>query len=189
MNRIVPVDPAVASGQAKTLLDGVKAKVGAVPNLFRVLAQAPTALESYLGVGAALAGGRFSGALREQIALTVAECNQCEYCLSAHTFIGRKLGLSDEALAQARAARASDIRTDAILTLARAIVVKRGALPDADIERARLAGLDDADVIETIANVVQNIFSNYVNHVAGTPVDFPAVAPGAGCAATAEITA
>lgn len=189
MNRIVPVDPAVATGDARALLDGVKAKVGAVPNLFRVLAHAPAALESYLNAGTALSGGRFSASLREQIALTVAECNQCDYCLSAHTFIGRKVGLSDEALAGARAARASDTRTDAVLKLARAIVVGRGALHDVDVERARLAGLDDADLIETIANVVQNIFSNYVNRVAVTPVDFPAVAPGAGCEVMAGASA
>lgn len=185
MKPIVPIDPAVATGQARTLLDGVKAKAGAIPNLFRVLAHAPAALEGYLGLGAALSGGRFDAALREQIALAVAECNQCEYCLSAHTFIGRKVGLSDLALTDARAARAGDARTDAILKLARAIVVGRGVLRDADIEHARLAGLDDADVIETVAVAVHNIFSNYVNHVAATPVDFPAVAPGPGCAAVA----
>lgn len=189
MNPIVALDPAAATGQARTLLDGVKAKVGAVPNLFRVLAHAPAALEGYLSLGMALSGGRFDAALREQIALAVAECNQCEYCLSAHTFIGRKVGLSDEALGQARAARAGDAKTDAILKLARAIVVGRGALRAVDAEHARVAGLDDADVIETVAHVVHNIFSNYVNHVAGTPVDFPAVTPGAGCAAAVGIPA
>lgn len=189
MNPIVPVDPTAANGQAKTLLDGVKAKVGAVPNLFRVLAHAPAALEAYLHVGTALSGGRFDAKLREQIAVAVAECNQCQYCLSAHTFIGRKVGLSDEALTDARAARGGDARSDAILKLARAIVVGRGTLRSVDIEHARVAGLDDADVIETIANVVHNIFSNYVNHVAGTPVDFPTVAPGAGCAGAVGVPA
>lgn len=183
MNPIVPIDPAAATGQAKTLLDGVKAQVGAVPNLFRVLAHAPAALDAYLGLGAALSGSRFDAALREQIALAVAECNQCDYCLSAHTFIGRKTGLSEAALSEARAARSGDTRTDAILKLARAIVVGRGVLRDADVAHARAAGLDDADLIETVAIAVHNIFSNYINHVAATPVDFPAVTAGAGCAA------
>lgn len=186
---ISPIDPAEAAGQAKVLLDGVKAKVGAVPNLFRVLAHAPAALDGYLGLGAALSAGRFDAALREQIALTVAECNQCQYCLSAHTFIGRKVGLSDAALSEARDAGATDARTDAILKLARAIVVERGTPRDTDIDHARRAGVDAAAIVETVANVVHNIFSNYVNHVAGTPVDFPAVAPGADCAAAAGVRA
>lgn len=185
MSSFAPLDPATAKGSAKTLLDGVKAKVGAVPNLFRVLAHAPAALEGYLSLNTTLAGGRFDAALREQIALAVAECNQCEYCLSAHTFIGRKVGLTPETLADSRAARAGDPRTDAILKLARAIVVGRGVLSAAELARAQQAGLSEADVIETIANVVVNIFSNYVNHVAGTPVDFPPVAVGAGCAGAA----
>ena len=189
MNPIVPFDPALADGQAKALLDGVKAKVGAVPNLFRVLAHAPAALDGYLSLGTALSGGRFNATLREQIALAVAECNQCQYCLSAHSFIGRKLGLSDGALTDARAARADDVRADAVLKLARAIVAGRGVLRDAEIAGARSAGLDDADVIETVAVVVHNIFSNYINHVAGTPVDFPAVSPGAGCAAAIGVPA
>ncbi|MGE0040307.1 MAG: carboxymuconolactone decarboxylase family protein [Vicinamibacterales bacterium] len=189
MTSIVPFDPAVAEGRTKALLDGVKAKVGAVPNLFRVLAHAPAALDAYLGLGTALSAGRFDATLRERIALAVAECNQCQYCLSAHSFIGGKLGLSEVALTDARAARADDVRTDAVLKLARAIVAERGVLRTSDIEHARGAGLDDADVIETVAVVVQNIFSNYVNHVAGTPVDFPAVSPGAGCAAAAGVPA
>lgn len=185
MNRITHLDPETATGAAKKLFDGVKAKLGVVPNLMRVMGNAPAALSSYLNFGAALAEGSFDAKLREQIALAVAESNQCGYCLSAHTFIGGKLGLTEGDVVAARHANASNSRTDAILKLARNIVVLRGELDDADLSRARAAGLSDGDIIETVANVAVNIFSNYVNHVARTTVDFPEVKPGNGAAAPA----
>jgi len=153
----------------------VQAKLGAVPNLFRVLGNAPSALNGYLAFGAALADGGFDPKLRERIALAIAESNQCGYCLSAHTFIGRKLGLTGQDMADARNANAADERTAAVLKLARSIVVQRGELGTAGLERARAAGLTDGEIVETVANVALNIFSNYVNHVAGTIVDFPEV--------------
>ncbi|MGD9902771.1 MAG: carboxymuconolactone decarboxylase family protein [Vicinamibacterales bacterium] len=180
MERIAPLEPTIATGAVKPLFDGVQAKLGAVPNLFRVLGTAPAALSGYLNLSGALASGSFDGRLREQIALTVAETNHCGYCLSAHTFIGARLGLTEQAIADARHAVASTPRTDAILKLARAIVVCRGELGHGEFEAARAAGLTDGDVIETIANVAVNIFSNYVNHIAGTPIDFPEVTLGNG---------
>jgi uncharacterized peroxidase-related enzyme len=180
MNSIIPLDPKTTSGPAKQLFDGVQAKLGVVPNLFRVLGNAPSALAGYLSFGAALADGGFDAKLREQIALTVAESNQCGYCLSAHTFVGRKVGLSEQDIADARHANAAGERANAILKLARSIVVRRGEVTDEELDRARAAGLSEGDVIETVANVALNIFSNYVNHIAGTVVDFPEVKPGNG---------
>jgi len=185
MNRIQPVDPARATGKAKEQLQAVQHKLGTVPNLMRVLAHAPAALEGYLQLSSALAGGSLNAKVREQIALTVAEANQCEYCLSAHTFIGGKLGLTPDELASARQATAAAPETKAILELARALVVERGELSDAELQRARAAGLTDARIVEVLANVALNLFTNYVNHVAQTVVDFPKVATpvpaGQGC--------
>ncbi len=185
MNRITHLDPETATGATKQLFDGVKSKLGVVPNLMRVMGNAPAALSSYLNFGAALAEGSFDAKLREQIALAVAESNQCGYCLSAHTFIGGRLGLTEQDVAAARQANASNPATDAILKLARSIVVLRGEIDDADFDRAHAAGLTDGDIIETVANVAVNIFSNYVNHIARTTVDFPEVKPGNGVAAPA----
>jgi len=178
MNQITHLDPTTATGPAKALFDGVQAKMGAVPNLFRVLGNAPAALRGYLDLNGALSQGAFSAQLREQIALTVAETNQCGYCLSAHTFLGGRMGLNEEAIAAARNASALDARTDAILKFARLIVIQRGVTRPADLQAARGAGLKDGDIIEVIANVAVNVFSNYVNHVAGTTIDFPEVQPG-----------
>jgi uncharacterized peroxidase-related enzyme len=175
MSRIDPIDPAITTGPAKALFDGVQRKLGCVPNLFRVLGNAPAALNAYLGFNAALSGGGLGAKQREQIALAVAETNQCDYCLSAHTFIGSKLGLSEQDILAARHGQAADPRANAILELARNIVVQRGELGAKGVAAARAAGLTDADIVETIANVALNIFSNYVNHIAGTEIDFPAV--------------
>jgi len=180
MIRIAHLDPVTTTGPAKSLFDGVKAKLGVVPNLHRVLGNAPAALRGYLSFGAVLAEGTFDAKLREQIALAIAESNQCGYCLSAHTFIGTRLGLTPQDIVDARHADSADAHTDAILKIARSMVVQRGELGAADLQRARAAGLTDGDLIEAVAHVALNIFSNYVNHIAGTIVDFPEVKPGNG---------
>lgn len=177
MNRITPLNPAEATGKAKQLFDAVQAKVGAVPNLYRVFANSPAAFEGVLNFGQALAGGVLDAKVRERIALAVAEINDCDYCRSAHTFIAGKLGLTEREVADARQATSADARVSAILSLARSLVVQRGHLTDAEFQAARAAGLSDAEVIETVANVALNIFTNYTNHVARTVVDFPAVKP------------
>jgi len=175
MTRIPALDPATATGKQKTLLDAVQKKLGRVPNLMRTLAQAPAALDGYLALSGALASGSLDPKVREQIALTVAEANLCDYCLSAHSAIGGMVGLSTDEVAAARQATAGNQKTNAILKLARSIVVNRGELADGDLATARAAGVSDGEIVETTANVALNILSNYVNHVAQTVVDFPPV--------------
>ena len=180
MNRITQLDPATATGKTKQLFDGVQTKLGLVPNLFRVLGNSPAALEGYLNFSGALAGGALNAKVREQIALAVAEGNLCSYCLSAHTFIGGKVGLTQKEVADARHAAAATNKTDAILKLARSIIVQRGEVSDADLKAARTSGLTYGEIVETTANAALNIFTNYINHVARTVVDFPEVKPGNG---------
>ncbi|HTZ83791.1 MAG TPA: carboxymuconolactone decarboxylase family protein [Candidatus Acidoferrales bacterium] len=172
MNRITQLDPARATGKTKELFDDVQAKLGIVPNVFRVLGNAPAALEGYLNFDAALAGGSFDAKIREQIALAVAESNLCRYCLSAHVFMGGRAGLTEKEIADAARSIAATAKTEAILKLARDIVVQRGEVSDADLEHARTCGLTDGEIVETVANVVLNILANYINHVARTVVDF-----------------
>jgi uncharacterized peroxidase-related enzyme len=178
VNRITQLDPTRVTGKIKQLFDEVQAKLGAVPNVFRVLGNAPAALDGYLNFDGALAGGSFNGKIREQIALVVAESNLCGYCLSAHTFIGSRAGLTEEEIADAGRAVAATSKTEAILKLARDIVVQRGEVSDADLGHARASGLTDSEIVETVANVALNILTNYVNHVARTVVDFAEVKPG-----------
>ncbi len=188
MSRITQLDPTSSTGKTKQLFDGVQAKLGIVPNLFRVLGNSPAALEGYLNFSGALAGGVLNAKVREQIALAVAEINDCAYCRNAHAYIGSKAGLSEQDIADARQVVATDDRTAAILNLARSIVVQRGELSDTEFKAARAAKLTDAEIVETTANVALNILTNYVNHVAQTVVDFPEVNSGE-VEASAEVCA
>lgn len=182
MTRLPALDPAVATGKSKTLLDAVQKKLGRTPNLMRTLANAPAALEAYLNLSGNLATGTLDAKVREQIALTVAEANLCDYCLAAHTAIGGMVGLSVDEIGKARAATSSQPKTTALLKLARSIVVNRGNPTDQELASARAQGVSDGEIVEVVANVALNILTNYVNHVAQTVVDFPAVAPASASA-------
>jgi AhpD family alkylhydroperoxidase len=97
MSRIPAIDLASATGSVKTLLDGVQKGLGATPNLFRVAAQSPSVLEGMVGLFGAVAKGKLGARVRESIALTVSEIDACDYCLSAHTALGKGAGLTDAA--------------------------------------------------------------------------------------------
>ncbi len=172
-NRIPRVDPDHATGAIRRLFAEIRAKFALVPNLFRVLANAPAALEGLMGLSGALARGALYEKTREQLALAIAESNLCPYRLSEHTTMAAKIGLNQAEIDDAIRASAADARTDAVLKLARSIVVQRGELTDADLARARAVGLGDGEIVETVANVALNIFENYMSHVAQVPIDFP----------------
>lgn len=174
MQRITAVDHEQATGKAKELLDGVKAKIGFAPNLMKTMAASPAALEAYLNFNGAL-GTTLNAKLREQIALTTAEINGCRYCASAHTAIGKMSGLDDAAILNARRATSDDARTDAALKFASALIVSRGKVSPADYQAVTAAGYTEKEITEIVANVALNILTNYFNEVAGTEVDFPAI--------------
>lgn len=175
MTRLKPVDAATAEGKTKELLETVKKKIGRTPNLMLTLAHSPAALESYLGFSGALAGGLLDAKLREQISIATAEANSCEYCLSAHTAIGKMVGLSEDDLSASRQSKSSDAKVEAALQFAHQIVLSRGEVSAEEVERVRNAGYSDGEITEIVANVALNIFTNYFNNVAGTEIDFPRV--------------
>ncbi|MCG8434706.1 MAG: carboxymuconolactone decarboxylase family protein [Gammaproteobacteria bacterium] len=175
MTQIKPLTIEEAVGPAKALLEGVKAKIGTVPNIFGALAQSPSTLEAYLGFSGSLGKGSLSAQLREQIALTVAGRNACDYCASAHTVMAKGAGVSAEEAKLNLAGQASDARTTAALTFANVLVDQRGRIKEEDVAAVREAGFTDGEIIEIVGNVAVNIFTNYFNHVAGTEVDFPLV--------------
>ena len=182
MSRIIALDPTNTAGRAGELFAAVKAKLGVVPNLMRTLGHSPAALEAYLDFKATLGTGVLSAKIREQIALTVAEINSCDYCLAAHSLVGKGTGLNNDAIIAARRAEADDPKTDALLKFAAAVVEWRGLVSDDAIAAARAAGISDAEIIEAVANVALNILTNYTNHVAQPVVDFPKAAPLPGAA-------
>lgn len=175
MPRISPLAAGDGDAATQTTLSAVKAKLGMVPNLFATFARAPAALNGYLALSDALGKGRLSARQREIIALVVAQTNACQYCLSAHTALGKGVGLSDSAVLDARAGRATDPLDQALATLAQRIVSQRGVLTDQEVAAARSAGISDELLLEVIANVALNVLTNYTNHIAATDVDFPAV--------------
>jgi uncharacterized peroxidase-related enzyme len=174
MARIDPVERN-ANSKTRELLGAVEKTMGMVPNMISTMAQSPVVAQAYLGFSRDLAGGSLPAALRERISLAVSEVNQCNYCLSAHSFLGSKAGLSESDLLDARHGTASDEKTNAALVFARKIVEDRGNVSDEDVEEVRRAGYTDGEIAEIVANVVLNIFTNYFNHVAETEVDFPLV--------------
>lgn len=184
MTRLSAIDPATATGKAKTLLDDVQARLGLVPNLMRTLAHSPAALEGYLQLSGALGAGSLPVQTREQLALTVSQQNGCEYCLAAHAAIGGMVGLSSDQVRDARLATSSDPKTAALLRFAGRVLDERGRVSDADLTAVRAAEWDDAAITEVVAHVALNVLTNYFNHLAGTEVDFPP-APALACSASA----
>ena len=175
MSRIPAVNPAQAEGHAKDLLDGIQKAFGGVPNLYRVVAQSPASLQGLLALTDALSYGTLDRKLSEQIAIAVAKRNGCDYCLSAHTLLGKRAGLSEADLVQAREARAADPRSNAALGFVASVVDHRGHVSDADINAIRAAGFGDGEIVELVTNAVLNVFTNTLNNVANTDIDFPKV--------------
>jgi uncharacterized peroxidase-related enzyme len=178
MNRL-PI-PTIENTPAASLplLAAVKQQIGTVPNLMKVLAHSPAGLGAYLGFSAAVAGGKLDSASRERIALTVAEANGCEYCLSAHTYLGQHVAkLASDELDAARDARSADPKQQALLQFTRAVIEQRGRVDDSELARFLAAGYGPEAVVEVVANVAVNVFTNYLNNVARTTVDFPHVHP------------
>jgi uncharacterized peroxidase-related enzyme len=161
---------------SKPLLAAVKQQLGLVPNLMKLVGHSPAALEGYLSLNGALAKGKLDVKLRERIALGVAEFNGCNYCLSAHSYLGTHVAkLSQGELDAARDFHSEDTRTDAALRFARRVTESHGRVSDAELATLRAAGFDEADVIEIVVNVALNVLTNYVNNVAQTDIDFPKV--------------
>lgn len=175
MSRLtIPADDAILPA-AQPLLDAVAGQLGSVPNLFRLVGSSPAALEGFLGLSGAL-GRTLDTKTRERIALATAQVNGCDYCLSAHSYLGAHLAKLDAAeMAANRQGHSQDARADAALVFARTVAETRGKVTDADIAAVRGAGFTDAHVIEIVANVALNVFTNLVNNVAETDIDFPVV--------------
>lgn len=174
-SRIKPVDEATATGQTKEVLEAVKQKMGRIPNVFQLMANSPAAVQGYFAFSGALSTGVLSPKLREQIAITCAEVNLCEYCLSAHYAIGKSIGMTDKELEDAQLERSADPKSDAALSLVRLLINRKGDIQDLTLEPLRAAGLTDAEITEIIAHVGLNIFTNYFNLFAQTEVDFPRI--------------
>jgi len=176
MPRIHPIDPTTATGDAATHLGTVRKLLGGTPNLFLTAANSPAALGALVGFIGNLGKSSLGAKRGEQIAIAIAQKNGCGYCLSAHTALGGLSGLDPATLAAARRASSADGKTAALLKLAVAINETRGQIDDATLAAARSAGVTDSEVMEVVAHVAVNVFTNYLNNVSKTEIDFPVVA-------------
>ena len=175
MARIQVIDPKTATGKTRQLLDAVQAQLGATPNFIRVLANSPPALEGFLGLYGALGEASIDKATQERIALAIAEGNGCQYCVSAHTAIGRHAGLSNDEMVLNRQGRSRDAKAAATVAFAQALNANLGEITGAEFAAARSAGLSDAEIVEVIAVVAINIFTNILGKATRVEIDFPKV--------------
>ena len=180
MQRLSPVTLQEADGKAKELLTAVNNQMGATPNIFTAFANAPAALEGYLGLNASLAGGALSAQLREKLALVTAGANGCDYCASAHTFLGGKAGIAADELSLNVEGTSTDAKDQAALAFAKQLITARGRVSAEHVQNVRNAGFSDEEIVEILAHVALNTFTNYFNEAFQTPIDFPEVktAPG-----------
>lgn len=175
MARITQVSDTAADSEAAILFTAIRGKIGMVPNLYRVAANQPKVLTAMLGLNDTLAGGTFDARTREAIALAVAGANACDYCASAHAAISKGLKVDADEIEARLAGRSADPALDAALRFARRVVEARGFVTDDDLAAVRRAGHGDGEIVELVALVAMNILTNYINHVAQTAIDFPAV--------------
>ena len=175
MSRIKPIELAQASGKAKQLLDGVEAKLGMTPNMMRTMAQSPAVLGAYLNFVGALGQGALDAKVREQIALAVGQTNGCEYCVAAHTVLGKGAGLNTEEIESSRRGHSANTKVSVGLEFAKRIVNQRAVISEEDLGLVRAAGYRDGEIVEIVAHVALNLLTNYLNLVAQTDVDFPKV--------------
>lgn len=173
MSRLQTLEPQNAPEKSQELLQQLKSKIGMTPTMMRALANSPAALKSYMRFSEALSEGELSKKEREQIALAVGQANRCDYCLAAHSAIGKMVGLNPDEIRDSRLGSAVDRRAGAIVRFATQIVEKQGRVSDEDLDRAREVGLSDGEIAEIVAATSLNIFTNYFNHVADPEIDFP----------------
>ena len=176
MTRVALINPADTTTSRQQVLNQIHSAFGATPNMFKAVANSPVALKSMWGSFGALGTGVLGAKLGEQIAVAVAQSNACEYCLAAHTVLGQGAGVSAQDMAAAQAGHASDPKTAAALRFALKLVRARAQINDADVAALRAVGFEDEHIVDILAHVALNLFTNYVNVAFDVPLDFPRVA-------------
>lgn len=176
MSRITPVSNESANSEQRNLLNAIQSQLGMIPNFLRVFAQSPDALRAFLGLHHIANHGSLDAATRERIALALAQQNECQYCLSAHTAIGRKAGLNGAEIEANRAGTSQDAKAAVAVKFARALVEHKGEVTNAELQAMRDAGFSESDIVETITHVGMNIMTNILGKASRVSIDFPTVA-------------
>jgi uncharacterized peroxidase-related enzyme len=177
MSRLqIPATIADAPSASQPFLEAVNKKLGVVPNLFRLIANSPAALEGYLGLAGALAKGALPAQTGERIALAVAEINGCDYCMSAHSYLGKNVAKLDDAEMSAnRNGGSNEPKAAPAVQFAAKVARERGRVSDEDLRAVKEAGYTDAQIVEIVVHIALSVLTNYANVVANTEIDFPVV--------------
>ena len=175
MSRINVVNREAANAEQAQLLDAIESQLGMVPNFLKVFANSPAALKAFLGLHEISSQGSLEPPTRERIALALAQQNACDYCVSAHTAIGRKAGLSNSEIAANRAGTSEDTKAAAAVKFAAVLAGHSGEVTTAEILAVRNAGYGDAEIVEIITHVGLNILSNIIGKASRVEIDFPKV--------------
>jgi uncharacterized peroxidase-related enzyme len=175
MSRINVIQHDCANHEQKELLDAINAQLGMVPNFLKVFANSPSALRAFLGLYGIAGEGSLDGQTRERIAISLAQQNACQYCVSAHSAIGRKAGLNGDEIDANRAGSSQDAKAAVAVKFARALSEHTGAVTSAEIQEVRNAGYSDADIVEIITHVGMNILTNILGRASQVDIDFPEV--------------
>ena len=163
-----------ADGRVRELYAGLKAAIGAVPNIYRGVANSPAALEILFGMGAKLREGGLSGAQTEAVKLIVAQTYGCNYCLAAHTLVGKKSGLSEADTLAIRRGTIADPGLSALVRFVNVAIQPAGRVSDDDLNAIRRAGFSDAQITDILMVLAQTVFTTLFNRVNRTELDFPA---------------
>ncbi len=175
MSRINVIDHDTATDEQRELLDAIQNQLGMVPNFLKVFANSPAALRAFLGLHSIAGEGSLDVQTRERIALAVAQETGCQYCVSAHTAIGRKAGLNGAEIAANRAGTSQDAKAATAVKFARALLEHNGDVTTAELLEVRDAGYSESDIVEIITHVGMNVLTNIVGKASRVDIDFPKV--------------
>lgn len=177
MQRLQSVNPSVAQGRTRELLETVQQAFGVVPNAARVMANSPAVLDSFLAFSTAMGGAKIGTKLHNQVKLTTSETNSCDYCTSILNAVAPSAGLSAADILAGRTGHSADRRTEAALEFAHHVLASRGKVSNQQLAAVREAGYGDTEITEIVASVVLGCFTNFLNNVADTELDIPRAEP------------
>ncbi len=161
------------SPETQEIYGSLESKVGMVPNIYAVTANSHHGLKAMLTFDEILKQGELSSKEVETVALAVGQTNNCQYCLSAHTAVGKMTGLTEDQTLEIRNGNIEDQKLKALSDLAKEITETRGYPGDNTISAFFEAGYNKAALVEVIGLVSLNTFTNYINHISDTDIDFP----------------
>ena len=177
MNVLKPLSFDEAQSKTQELFTAIKSKIGKIPNLYAAMGVSDKLLGGYLAFVETLKSGEFTGKEYEAIALITSEINQCEYCVSAHTTLGKMQGFNESETLEIRENNVLENKLNALVKLSSEIITKGGTPSDGTIREFLLAGYSQAAFAELIAIVSLTTITNTIHHNGNFAIDFPLAQP------------